>query len=237
MLEEEFKGRTRNLRRGARATLVFRVCAGIVMAGLLIVVMRVSSALGEVWQEVEEVKAQVAGLPTAAPAPAPVRTVNTEELKGLSASLEALRQDMARAWAKSAEDLANAERAAAAERLRMTEELAALKAGARVAPVTPPRPTLGEVKPKEEVPAAVDAPETVEVPERGAVPETVELPVVVDEPVPEEGPEYESYTIRGGDTISEIARKYKVSMDEILKLNGITDVRKIQIGQVLKIPK
>jgi LysM repeat protein len=75
------------------------------------------------------------------------------------------------------------------------------------------------------------------VPETVEAPETVDLPVVVDEPVPEEEPEYESYTIRGGDTISEIARKYKVSMDEILKLNGITDVRKIQIGQVLKIPK
>jgi LysM repeat protein len=44
------------------------------------------------------------------------------------------------------------------------------------------------------------------------------------------------YTIAKGDTVYSLARKYKVSEDSIMKANGITDPKKIQIGQKLKIP-
>ena len=50
-------------------------------------------------------------------------------------------------------------------------------------------------------------------------------------------PSYTEYKIRRGDTISVIARRFKVDMAELLELNEIDDPRRIQIGQVLKIPK
>ena len=44
-----------------------------------------------------------------------------------------------------------------------------------------------------------------------------------------------TYVIEGGDTLSEIASKYRVSFDNLKKVNGLRSDR-IRIGQVLKIP-
>lgn len=47
---------------------------------------------------------------------------------------------------------------------------------------------------------------------------------------------YEYYTVRSGDTIWEIARRYAgISPDDILKLNNLSDNSKLSIGQKLKI--
>ena len=35
---------------------------------------------------------------------------------------------------------------------------------------------------------------------------------------------------------AKIAKKFKITPDELMKVNGITDPKKIQIGQKLKIP-
>ncbi|MCI0522252.1 MAG: transglycosylase SLT domain-containing protein, partial [Bacteroidales bacterium] len=49
---------------------------------------------------------------------------------------------------------------------------------------------------------------------------------------------YETYTVRYGDTVWDIAKKYNdVSATEIMKLNNISDASKIQVGQKLKIRK
>lgn len=45
-----------------------------------------------------------------------------------------------------------------------------------------------------------------------------------------------SYTVKKGDNPVGIARELKVSYDELLKLNGITDPKKLQPGKVLKVP-
>ena len=48
---------------------------------------------------------------------------------------------------------------------------------------------------------------------------------------------YETYTVRYGDTVWDIAKKYnEVSATDIMKLNNISDASKIQVGQKLKIP-
>ena len=39
-----------------------------------------------------------------------------------------------------------------------------------------------------------------------------------------------------GDSPYKIAKKFKVTPDELMKVNNITDPKKIQIGQKLKIP-
>jgi len=44
------------------------------------------------------------------------------------------------------------------------------------------------------------------------------------------------YTVVKGDSPYRIAKKFKITPDELMKANGITDPKKIQIGQVLKIP-
>lgn len=49
---------------------------------------------------------------------------------------------------------------------------------------------------------------------------------------------YETYTVRYGDTVWDIAKKYNdVSATDIMKLNNISDASKIQVGQKLKIRK
>ncbi len=45
-----------------------------------------------------------------------------------------------------------------------------------------------------------------------------------------------TYTVQKGDNPYRIARKFKVSYEELLKVNNVTDPTKLQIGQVLKLP-
>ena len=44
------------------------------------------------------------------------------------------------------------------------------------------------------------------------------------------------YTVVKGDNPWKISKKFKISQEELMKANGITDPKKIQIGQQLKIP-
>ena len=65
------------------------------------------------------------------------------------------------------------------------------------------------------------------------VPERVDYPT---ETPAAERPTFQTYTIREGDTLSGIAARFDISMDELTKANGITDPNRIRIGQELKIP-
>ncbi len=47
--------------------------------------------------------------------------------------------------------------------------------------------------------------------------------------------ETEEYTVQSGDTLSAIAKKYGTTVEELAKLNDITDVNKIATGQILKL--
>ena len=48
---------------------------------------------------------------------------------------------------------------------------------------------------------------------------------------------YTTYTVVSGDTLSAIAQRFGTTVSAIASLNGIADVNKIYVGQVLKIPK
>ena len=45
-----------------------------------------------------------------------------------------------------------------------------------------------------------------------------------------------AYAVRSGDTISSIARRYRVQESDILRLNGITNPDRLRIGQQLRLP-
>ena len=47
---------------------------------------------------------------------------------------------------------------------------------------------------------------------------------------------HKTYTVAKGDNPASIARKFKVSYDDLLALNHIDDPRKLKIGQKLLIP-
>jgi LysM repeat protein len=71
-----------------------------------------------------------------------------------------------------------------------------------------------------------DGTETVET----TVPSTVEstTTTIAYEPV--------FYTVQSGDSLFGIAEKYSVSMEEVMRLNGITNPDKVFAGQVLELP-
>lgn len=46
-----------------------------------------------------------------------------------------------------------------------------------------------------------------------------------------------TYTVKNGDTLSDIAVKYKTTVEKLVSLNGIKDKNKIYPGQVLKLPE
>lgn len=47
----------------------------------------------------------------------------------------------------------------------------------------------------------------------------------------------DTYTVQPGDILSEIVKKFRISLDEVMALNGITNPDKIFAGQKLKIPR
>ena len=46
-----------------------------------------------------------------------------------------------------------------------------------------------------------------------------------------------TYTVKAGDTLAQIGAELGVPYKDIMTLNGITDANKMEVGQVLKIPK
>jgi flagellum-specific peptidoglycan hydrolase FlgJ len=49
--------------------------------------------------------------------------------------------------------------------------------------------------------------------------------------------QYINYTVKSGDTLSKIAKKYGMSIDELARINNIADINFISVGQVLKVKK
>ena len=72
-----------------------------------------------------------------------------------------------------------------------------------------------------------------------AAPNAVKPPAAsVVAPVPATSPEQapKIYTVQKGDNPVAIAKKLGVGYEELLKVNGVDDPKKLQIGQVLKVP-
>lgn len=63
-------------------------------------------------------------------------------------------------------------------------------------------------------------------------PEPSDTPV----PSPTPGPVFTEYTVRYGDTLGAISARFNLSVEELMRVNGLTNANTLQIGQVLKIP-
>jgi membrane-bound lytic murein transglycosylase D len=48
--------------------------------------------------------------------------------------------------------------------------------------------------------------------------------------------QYLLHKIRSGQTLGEIAKHYRTSVDELMKLNALTDTRHLRPGMTIKIP-
>lgn len=56
-----------------------------------------------------------------------------------------------------------------------------------------------------------------------------------DAKTPSVAPSYTSYTVKSGDTLSAISARFKVSVSDLQKQNGISNPDLIKVGQVLKV--
>ena len=65
---------------------------------------------------------------------------------------------------------------------------------------------------------------------------TVPGTVGVDNPSPTAVGGVRSHVVAKGETLIQIAKEYGVTVEDIEQLNKITDAKKLQIGQTLKIP-
>ena len=65
---------------------------------------------------------------------------------------------------------------------------------------------------------------------------TAPATVGVENPSPSEISGTRSHVVAKGETLTQIAKQYGVTVDEIQKANNIQDAKKLQIGQTIKIP-
>lgn len=72
------------------------------------------------------------------------------------------------------------------------------------------------------LPPATDSPDVAALPDAGAMPEPTAPP--------------QAYVVQAGDTLSGIARRFGADLDELIKVNHITNPNTLQVGQQLQIP-
>jgi LysM repeat protein len=82
------------------------------------------------------------------------------------------------------------------------------------------------------------APKASAVPKASAANPSATVPgtVGVDNPSPTAMGGVRTHVVAKGETLTQIAKQYGVTVDDIEQLNKIQDAKKLQIGQTLKIP-
>lgn len=70
-----------------------------------------------------------------------------------------------------------------------------------------------------------------------ATPEPTPIQTATPEPTPPPTPPTSNYRIVEGDTLSDIAETYGVTLESILDLNPDLDADTIQIGQIIQVPR
>ena len=237
--------------------IVGRVCCLI----LLVVAIRLGGKLAESRQENEDLRSRLNSVVERDPADmeqsVAAEEENQAELVALKEALSTMNGEMEQLQKQSVQEREQVLRESAKERETLTTGiaevlsqigvsrkeletlLADLPAGDRLRLLD--QITVLEVA----APVGVEEPRTTEVevtPPPDDKPEEKMLVVPESEPATEESmdedeQEFVTYTVKRGDTLSQIGRRFDVGVAEIMKLNGIVDARKLGSGQVLKIPQ
>ena len=84
--------------------------------------------------------------------------------------------------------------------------------------------------------AAEKAPPQAGPPKVDVPPQSAPQPPQAPEDEPAGEPEYRTYTVKSGDTLSEIAASYGVDWHEMARLNNLENPDLIFPGQVFKVP-
>jgi lipoprotein-anchoring transpeptidase ErfK/SrfK len=70
----------------------------------------------------------------------------------------------------------------------------------------------------------------------GSVKRIVEVPTATPSPAPASAVMPLEYTVQEGDTLASIAEAYRVSVDDLAAVNGITELDRVYVGQILAMP-
>lgn len=126
----------------------------------------------------------------------------------------------------------------------MTSESQDLEPDNMESPVaeTPVKPALPEIPAKPAIPDSPKKPEAPAKPEVPAEPAKPQVPVEPAKPVKPESAilaDYEEYTVKSGDNLTAIAKKFKTNFTELAALNqkSVKQLSALRIGQVIKVPK
>ncbi len=82
----------------------------------------------------------------------------------------------------------------------------------------------------------VPSPSQVPASEEPSIPKAVPVRATAPTPGTPAFPAGPVHVVAKGETLTAIAKRYKVTVPELLKVNKIADVRKLQIGQTLVLP-
>ncbi len=97
----------------------------------------------------------------------------------------------------------------------------------------------GSVEESENKPTAESTPKVTQEPKQTTTPPAASKETLAKPSVPKKHTEEytKTYTVKSGDTINSISRKYKLNASVLLKLNNIKNSDKIYVGQTLKFVK
>lgn len=129
----------------------------------------------------------------------------------------------------------------AKDRHRLLDQITTLELSDSVA-AEQARTTEVEVTPTTKVEAekkdtSLSTPASGEEPKQLAPEDETKGVPAIRKPMKEDGPKIITYTVKRGDNLTRIGRKFDVTVTQIMKLNGIVDPNKLRIGQRLKIPR
>lgn len=99
-------------------------------------------------------------------------------------------------------------------------------------------PVASQPQPVAETPnplaTATPSPTPTPTPTSKPTPANVSQPVVAKTEIKNTEKYIKEYTVKQGDTLTSIAKKYKLSTTRLIKINNIKDVNKLTVGQKLK---
>jgi LysM repeat protein len=250
MMDEKIWVGSRNVRRRPVRKLAFKIVGGVSWLVLLIVAIRLSGKLTESRLEIEDlsgrlksVAEETAAVETKVAAQAKAQT----ELAALNETLSTMKRKMELLQKHSAQEREKVLQEAAKERETLTAGFA--KALSRFGLSGEELETLLDDLPAQErlrlieqitVPKLAD-PVEAEKP-RTTVAEVTPPTNDGAEKKPPLVPQHEpkklvTYTVKSGDNLSRIARRFDLNVAQLMKLNGISNANMLKVGQVLKIPQ